>query len=105
MKAVFSRLFRDDLTREGNRYREISGRLADSFHERIANQAREVIRRGGGDHVGPHGFPCRRAKPFPFYICYDIKGDTIYFLGLVHERRHPDFLKELMATRKRRPRD
>jgi hypothetical protein len=47
--------------------------------------------------VGPHGFPCRRAKPFPFYVYYKIEGDTIYFLGLVHERRHPDFLKEQLS--------
>ena len=58
---------------------------------------REVIKWKGGDHVGPHGFPCRRAKPFPFYVYYKIEGDTIYFLALVHERRHPDFLKEQLS--------
>jgi hypothetical protein len=100
VKAIFSRLFRDDLAREETKYREISERLAGAFHERVAGQTREIIRWSGGDHVGPHGFPCRRTKPFPFYIYYDVQGDTIYFLGLVHERRHPDFLKELMAQRK-----
>jgi len=34
-------------------------------------------------------------------IYYQVQGDTIYFLGLVHERRHPDFLKELMAAKGR----
>ena len=106
MKAIFSRQFRDDLAREEGKYGEISERLAGVFHERVAGKTREIIRWCGGDHVGPHGFPCRRLKPFPFYICYQVKGDTIYFLGLVHERRHPDFLKELMAViRKRRPED
>ena len=28
---------------------------------------------------------------------YEIAGDTIHFLGLVHERRHPDFLKEQLS--------
>jgi hypothetical protein len=65
--------------------------------ERIAGQAREIIKWNGGDHVGPHGFPCRRATPFPFYICYSVDGDTIYFLGLVHERGHPNFLKDRLA--------
>jgi hypothetical protein len=60
----------------------------------LPGNAREIIKWKGGDHVGPHGFPCRRARPFPFYICYFVDGDTIYFLGLVHERRHPDFLKD-----------
>ena len=102
MKAIFSRLFRDDLIREEARYRDISERLAGEFHERIAGQTREIIRWCGGDHVGPHGFPCRRTKPFPFYIYYEVKADTIYFLGLIHERRHPDFLLQLMAQHKQK---
>ncbi len=93
MKALFSRQFRNDLRREEANYRDSSDRLASAFRERVAGQTREVIRWQGGDHVGPHGFPCRRTRPFPFYIYYFIKGDVIYFLGLVHERRHPDFLK------------
>lgn len=93
MKIVFSRQFRVDLLKEELNYREISERLASAFRERVAGQTREVIRWKGGDHLGPHGFPCRRTKPFPFYIYYQIEGDTLYFLGLVHERRHPDFLK------------
>ena len=28
------------------------------------------------------------------FIYYEIKADTVYFLGLVHELRHPDFLKQ-----------
>lgn len=93
MKVVFSSQFREDLLGEESKYREISDRLASAFRERVAGQTREVIRWKGGDHVGPHGFPCRRTRPFPFYIYYKIEDDTLYFLGLVHERRHPDFLK------------
>ena len=93
MKAVFSARFKSDLLAAEEKYRDISGRLAGELRERIAGQAREIIRWNGGDHVGPHGFPCRRTKPFPFYIYYEIRSDTIWFLGLVHERRHPDFLK------------
>ena len=104
MKAIFSRQFRDDLVREEGKYCEISERLEGALHERVAGQTREIIRWRGGDHVGPHGVPCRRTKPFPFFIYYQVQGETIYFLGLVHERRHPDFLKDLMAiTRKRAP--
>ena len=94
MKVIFSRQFQTDLLKEEINYREISERLASAFRERVAGQTREVIRWKGGDHVGPHGFPCRRTRPFPFYIYYQIQGDTLFFLGLVHERRHPDFLKE-----------
>lgn len=103
MKAIFSRRFCDDLLRETDRYREISERLAGDFHERFAGQARELIRWCGGDHVGPHGFPCRRTKPFPFFIYYQVKSDTVYSLGLVHERRHPKFLKELLAATRKPP--
>jgi hypothetical protein len=94
VKAVFSSRFKADLDAESERYRSVSERLASAFMERIAGQAREIIKWKGGDHVGPHGFPCRRTTPFPFYICYLVDGDTIYFLGLVHERRRPDFLKD-----------
>ncbi len=36
-------------------------------------------------------------KPFPHYIYYKIEDDTIYFLGLVHEGRHPDYLKKRIS--------
>ena len=94
MKAVFSSRFKSDLLAAEEKYRDISDRLASELRERIAGQAREIIRWNGGDHVGRHGFPCRRTKPFPFYIYYEVRNDTIWFLGLVHERRHPDFLKQ-----------
>ena len=97
MKAVFSIRFKADLAREEARYAEISVRLSGDFRERVAGLAREVIRWRGGDHLGPHGFPCRRTKPFPFYLYYKVEGETIYFLGLVHERRHPSFLKEQIS--------
>lgn len=98
MKAVFSSRFKADLDAEAERYCSVSERLASAFTERVAGQAREIIKWEGGDHVGPHGFPCRRTTPFPFYICYSVDGDTIYFLGLVYERRHPDFLKDRLGN-------
>jgi hypothetical protein len=85
VKAVFSTRFKADLLDAETKYGEISERLASAFHERVAGQASEVIKWKGGDHVGPHGFPCRRTKPFPFYIYYKLEGEAIYFLGLVHE--------------------
>jgi hypothetical protein len=72
--------------------------LASAFRERVTGQVREIIKWKGGDHVGPHGFPCRRTRPFPYYIYYSVNQETILFLGLVHERRHPDFLKRLPAA-------
>jgi hypothetical protein len=96
VKAIFSTLFRADLATEEKKYQAISDRLASAFRERVAGQAREIVKWKGGDHVGPHGFPCRRTRPFPYYIYYSVNGETIYFLGLVHERRHPDFLKRLL---------
>jgi hypothetical protein len=34
---------------------------------------------------------------FPFLLYYQTEGDELYILGLVHERRHPDFLKNKLA--------
>ena|SRR5438128_2083106 len=98
VKEVFSRRFQSDLLKEENWSRQVSERLASAFRQRIADQTHEIIEWKGGDHVGPHGFPCRRTKPFPFYIYYAVERDTIYFLGLVHERRHPDFLKKQIKS-------
>lgn len=94
MKAVFSSRFKADLLAAEKKYEKISENLVRSLRERIVRHVRDVMRRGGGDHVGPHGFPCRRAKPFPFYIYYKVDSGTIFFLALVHERRHPAFLKK-----------
>jgi hypothetical protein len=93
VKAIFSTQFKADLAAGEKKYEAISERLASAFRERVAGQTREIIKWKGGDHVGPYGFPCRRTRPFPYYICYFVDREIIYFLGLVHERRHPDFLK------------
>jgi hypothetical protein len=93
VRAVFSKEFEFELVEKEQRYNEISLRLGSAFRARVASQTREIIKWRGGDRVGPHGFPCRRTKPFPFYIYYKVIGDTIHFLGIIHERRHPDFLK------------
>ena len=71
--------------------------MSGDFHERVAGVVREVIKWKGGDHIGPHGFPCRRAKPFPFYLYYQVQGGKVYFLGIVHEQRHPDSLKTKLS--------
>jgi hypothetical protein len=97
LKAVFSTGSKAELLEAEAKYAEVSDRLAGELRERIAGQAREIIRWKGGDHVGPHGFPCRRTKPFPFFICYEVRDDTIYFLALVHERRHSDFLRKRVS--------
>jgi len=93
VKVVFSSRFKQDLARYEQAYCEISGRLAGDFRERIAGITSEIIRWKGGDHTGPHGYPCRRSKPFPFYVYYQQDQQTLRFLAIVHEKRHPEFLK------------
>ena len=93
MNVVFSTFFKQELLHEESRYAEISPRLSEDFHERVKEAVRAVIKWRGGDHVGPHGFPCRKCRPFPYLVYYHIEGDTLYVLGIVHERRHPDFLR------------
>jgi hypothetical protein len=36
------------------------------------------------------------AEQLHFLSIYAVDCDTIYFLGLVHVRSHPDFLKDLV---------
>ena len=93
MNVVFSTFFKQELLHEESRYSKISARLGEDFHERVKEAVRAVIKWHGGDHIGPHGFPCRKCRPFPYLVYYHIEGDTLYVLGIVHERRHPDFLR------------
>jgi hypothetical protein len=97
MKVVFSTLFRKDLAAASNHYRSISPKLGTDFDERVKATVRTVIAWKGGDHVGPHGFPCRLCRPFPYLLYYEISQETLHVIGLVHERRHPNFLKARLS--------
>lgn len=94
MKVVFSTLFREELRTATDFYAAISPRLGEDFVARVEAAVRMVLLWQGGDHVGPHGFPCR---PFPYLLHNEIEGETLYVLGLFHERRHPDSLKRQLG--------
>lgn len=66
MRVVFSSVFKRDLLEAETRYSAISPKLGDEFHERVKEAVRTIMVRNGGDHVGPHGFPCRKCRPFPY---------------------------------------
>lgn len=93
MKVIFSSLFQADLTEAEAHYSQISPRLAEAFHLKVKENLRVIIRRLGGDHVGPQGFPCRKCAPFPYMIYYELEAERLLILGLVHKRRHPDYLR------------
>lgn len=97
MNASFSTLFKEELLEAETRYFAILERLGSDLHERVKNSVRAIIRWEGGDHVGPHGFPCKRFRSFPYYICYQVEGETIYFVGLLHEARHPDIIMDRLG--------
>jgi hypothetical protein len=101
VKAIFSALFKQDLLEAESRYSEISPRLGEDFHERVMEAVRTIIRWEGGDHIGPHGFPCRQCRPFPYLVYYEIRSRTLYVLGVVHARRHPDYLREKLSEDER----
>jgi hypothetical protein len=92
VKVVFSSLFKQDLREAVVRYAKVSPKLGEEFTERVKESVRTILRWGGGDHVGIHGFPCRKCRPFPYLIYCEIKGDSLFVLGLVHERQRPDYL-------------
>jgi hypothetical protein len=100
MRVVFSSVFKRDLLEAESRYAAISLKLGDDFHERAQEAVRTILARNGGDHVGPHGFRCRKCRPFPYLVYYEITGDVVYVLGLVQERRHPDHLKQALGDEK-----
>ena len=97
MKVVFSTFFREELRTTTDYYAAISPLLGEDFNARVKAAVRTTLLWQGGDHVGPHGFPCRQCRPFPYLLDYEIDGDVLYVLGLVHERRHPDYLKRQLG--------
>jgi len=97
MKVVFSSSFRCDLAEASEHYRAASALLATDFEARVKSVVRTVLVWKGGDHVGPHGYPCRRCRPFPYLLYYEVEGETLYVIGLVHERRHPSYLKARLS--------
>ena len=100
MKVIFSTLFKSDLLEAESRYSGISTRLGEDFHNRVKEVVRTIIQWKGGDHVGPHGFPCRKCRPFPYVVCYEIENDVLYVLGIVHEQRHPDYPRKNLPPQK-----
>lgn len=98
MRVAFSTFFKQELLQAETHYASVSQRLGDDFHERVKEAVRAIATWQGGDHVGPHGFPCRKCRPFPHLVYYQIEGDTLFVLGLVHERRHPDFLHKNLKS-------
>lgn len=93
MTVRFSSVFKRDLLEAEAGYAAISPKLGDDFHARVKEAVRTIIVRGGGDHVGPHGFRCRKCRPFPYFLYYELDAEHLFVLGLVQERKHPDYLK------------
>jgi hypothetical protein len=93
VNLLFSSRFKDDLLIADTYYFRVSNRLGSEFHDRVKETIRTIVRFGGGDHVGPHGYKARKAEPFPYIVYYERNGDDLNIFALVHERRHPDLLK------------
>jgi hypothetical protein len=98
MTVRFSSVFKRDFLEAETRYATISQKLGDDFHTRVKEALRTIIVHRGGDHTGPHGFKCRECRPFPYLVYYEIEGEDLYILGLVQERKHPDYLKSELQS-------
>lgn len=93
MTVRFSSVFKRDLLDAETRYAAVSPKLGEDFHARVREAIRTVIARNGGDHFGPHGFRCRKCRPFPYLVYNHLEGEELFVLGLVQERKHPDYVK------------
>ena len=93
MRVVLSQPFKDDLLHAETHYFRISATLGEKMHSRVKESIRNIVRRRGGDHVGPHGYRCKRCAPFPWLVYYELVGEELRILALLHERSDPDTLK------------
>ena len=47
-----------------------------------------------GVHAKKHGYFRMTSKRFPYSIYYDIKGETIYIVAVLPERRNVNWIRE-----------
>ena len=93
MRVILSQPFKDDFLEAETHYFRISATLGEKLHARVKETIRSIVRWGGGDHVGPQGYRCKRCAPFPWVVYYERIGDDLRILALLHERRDPETLK------------
>jgi hypothetical protein len=84
VKVVLSAFFKRGRLQARRYYAGISRGLVDELDDQVQGVIRVIANRKGGDHIGPHGHPCRRCSPFPYLVYYRITGETLYILGFIH---------------------
>ena len=99
MRVVLGAVFKRGRAKARRYYAATSEPLAEKFDKAVKEVIRTIAQRNGGDHVGTHGYPCRRCSPFPYLVYYRITGDSLRILGVIHEGRHPDFLRRELEDR------
>lgn len=80
----------EDLNDAARRYRKEDPQLAKRFRDEVKRTLNRVI-------TAPLQFPVirnnrRRAivTDFPYYILFEVRGDQIGIMAILHAKRHPD---------------
>lgn len=101
MRVVYHELIKKDL-RVALAYYDSEGgsKLSDRFFEEVEAAAARAIENPQRFHYAEEQGDLRRAPldSFPYHFLYEEHGDTICFLVLRHDKRHPSY-----GLRRRRP--
>ncbi len=91
MEIVYHPLVQRDVEEVLAYYQNISGRLADEFHDELRSVINEAAE-------NPLKFPpvdqnFRRAnlKRFPYHVVYDVSPDRLRVMLVRHHKRHPRY--------------
>lgn len=65
--------------------------LGGRFREEVAGHVRWIVANASVPSTRPGGYRRVNLKVFPYYLSYQLKGDTVWILAVAHGRRKPEY--------------
>jgi len=83
--------FAGDIRKAAFYYGEISQKVLDGFWAKLDRILASVIRNPRMNHFDSSGFRRANFKKYPYHLLYEVDEDSLYFIVLRHDQRHPSF--------------
>jgi toxin ParE1/3/4 len=78
-------------------YTGIDFQLGDDLRKRTESATREISEFPFSYRLRDNSYRRFNLARFPLYIPYIIQGETLFFLAIAHNARHPDYWKERIS--------
>jgi plasmid stabilization system protein ParE len=92
MSVIFHKLIKNDL-RAALAYYDSEGgsKLGDRFFDDVEDTIARVVQNPSHYHYADDGLRRAALGEFPYHFLYEEYDETIHFLVLRHDKRHPRF--------------